>query len=150
MRIFEQGYKWNFVDTTDCYVGYDNGLNCCESFGYAFFPEHPTQENLNDWRGAIPEDTPTEAPPGAEAMVFDREFFKSFRGNYAGGWAVFRLTRPLRQQNDARYRELERQQVIDGSPDEMFLALYNHHNGYYCHGFELGITGGQVIKSGGI
>ena len=32
--------------------------------------------------------------------------------------------------------EAERKLIAEGGAVEIFLMLYNHHNGYYGHGFE--------------
>ena len=32
-----------------------------------------------------------------------------------------------------------------GMPDK-YLHVFNHHNGYYAHGFEFGVKGGNVTK----
>lgn len=34
MLIKEEGYRINFIDSNDCFVGFDYSADCCESFGY--------------------------------------------------------------------------------------------------------------------
>ena len=46
-----------------------------------------------------------------------------------GGWEIFRLT--------------------NANGVEIFLYIYNEHNGYYAHGFNFG-TPDRVISSGSI
>jgi hypothetical protein len=87
----------------------------------------------------------TDTPPtNLEELVFDIEFHRSYHDWDGGGYAVFRL--------------------LDGGPNIVYLVLYNHHNGYYGHGFEVkhgGITveadgkfvryeGGETIRNGGL
>ncbi len=36
--------------------------------------------------------------------------------------------------------------IINSKKEELFLVLYNNHNGYYGHGFEFGV-GENIIES---
>lgn len=136
MRVFEKDCKINFVDTNDVFVGFDSGQYCCESFGYNFA--------LSSEQGA--DEVP--APSNLEAMIFDVEYFVEHEADYQQA-VVFRLTHPIRVGNDAGMRAAERQLAADGGHAEIFLVLYNHHNGYYGHGFSME-HGGTVVQSGGI
>ncbi len=107
MRIFESNGKINFVDDNNVFVGFDNTQDCCESFGYVLSESIP----LN--RDSVIEGTDF---PG---FNFDTSFFEDkLPGFYTeeGGVALFKL--------------------IKGD-ETMFLTLYNVHNGYYGHGFEM-------------
>lgn len=120
MKSFQNGYKINFVDDNNVLVGFDNESHCCENFGYFLSRSVPT--------GII------ESPDmsiDAEGFNFDVNFFKDAvsRDEFdCGGMVVFRLTK--------------------GS-EEIFLSLYNSHNGYYSHGFEMEV-GGVKIHDGNI
>ena len=119
MRIFEKDGKTNFVDTQDVYVGLDAYQSCCESFGHYFS------------HGATKEDEEIETPENLEEMIFDVEFFEERDGHDQGGEAVFRLFNP---------HQVE---------PVIYLVLFNHHNGYYSHGFEMQV-GGTVVQSGAL
>jgi len=66
----------------------------------------------------------------ADGFNFDREFFKEVSGDDfdCGGMAVFRLTK---------------------GDEEIFLSLFNAHNGYYSHGFRVTV-GGITIREGSL
>lgn len=102
----------NFVDENDVFVGYDTDQGCCEWAGWFISPTHHQEvkysqlEALENERHCI------------DQYSFDPTFLQkhSWRALDAGEAAVFRL-------------------VADGEPD-LFLHLFNNHNGYYEHGFE--------------
>ena len=78
---------------------------------------------------------PTKMEEGAEnidteGFNFDTKFFHEVMSDdfECGGMVVFRLTK---------------------GAEEIFLSLYNSHNGYYSHGFEMTI-GGTQIHSGSL
>ena len=138
MRIFETGAKINFVDTNDVFIGFDAYQSCCESFGHFFTDkvggDHPT---LYKQFGAWDKDYPTEQPSNLAALVFDPTFYLNEHDSDGGGYAVFKLVdKPADRAhpNDAK--------------TVVYLVLYNHHNGYYGHGFTVK-HGGTVIEANG-
>jgi hypothetical protein len=100
--------KVNFVDANNVVVGFDMGQDCCETFGYL----------LTDKIPSTPEDAQVTAEE-LEPYVFDIGYrhANAVPDNDGGGSATFRL-------------------VAEGLPDR-YLTLYNHHNGYYAHGFDM-------------
>ena len=135
MRIFEQGSKINFVDINDVYVGFDNYASCCETFGHYFASSAESSDEL-------------EAPVNLEEMIFDVSFFAEGGGSDTyDAQARFRLVQPSRVETDRVTRERERKLAAEGGVSEIFLVIYNHHNGYYGHGFEMK-HGGTVVQSG--
>ena len=137
MRIFNQSGKTNFVDTNDILVGFDTYQCCCEDFGYFFAITSGEMAKEID------------PPLNLEDLVFDPDFFKEHPGSDQGGVAVFRLFLPRRFRVDQEMREMERELKSNGGCEEVFLHLYNHHNGYYSHGFSM--THGDIkIQSGSI
>lgn len=119
MKIFEKDGKINFVDDNNVLVGFDYGQCCCESFGYSITRE-------------IPSECSDECLPESDldGYQFDRDFFQE--GDESefdwGGSVTFKL---------------------DKDGDSVFLTLYNSHNGYYSHGFEMSI-GNECIRDGSI
>ena len=133
MKKFEKDGKLNFVDDANVLVGFDNTACCCESFGYHLtrsIPQRPSGDSYAAHYEYTPE---TVSDNDAEGYLFDRTFFKELGGEELyteDGCAVtFRLVKP-------------------DSPD-LYLTLYNSHNGYYSHGFEMSV-GGTVIQDGSI
>lgn len=120
MRTFSSDRKINFVDDANVLVGFDNESCCCESFGHFLSRTMPTKTTDGDDK------------IDAEGYNFDTAFFMEPEpaDEYfdCGGMAVFRLTK--------------------GS-EEIFLTLYNSHNGYYSHGFEMNV-GGTKIHDGSL
>lgn len=104
--------KVNFTDKNDVFVGYDMGQCCCEEAGYFFSYQEDTLSSDDN-----------EANEDLEGYVFDTSFFKEVNANDLdeGGQVCFKL-------------------VCEGKSD-LFLHLYNCHNGYYGHGFEAEIKG---------
>jgi hypothetical protein len=126
MRIFDSAEgrfshkAINFVDENNVLVGFDMSQDCCESFGWYIRTEPtPYVRDLSNTENS---------PPNIEAYNFDPEYCEEIESSSldAGGEVVFRLT-------------------ADNLPD-LFLHLYNSHNGYYSHGFTVSI-GGEVVKS---
>lgn len=111
--------KVNFVDNNDVFVGYDTGQCCCEDAGW-FIALEKTRYEYD-----------LEAPNHGQELanyVFDKEYFEYGDGYFdSGAIVVFKLT-------------------ANNKPD-LYLHLYNVHNGYYSHGFELK-HGENLIKEG--
>lgn len=115
------GSKVNFVDQNNTVVGYDLDQCCCEHAGWYISETKRT-------------DTDTEREPAPRDLgpyTFDRAFFEEVEGAdvEAGGMVRFRL-------------------VADGQPD-LFLHIFNSHNGYYGHGFTVEHSG-EVIRVGAL
>lgn len=146
MKIFESDGKINFVDTNDVYIGFDAWQSCCEHFGYGFLNKIP--EQMAD--GFYDHEADTK-PDNLESMVFDTDFFQEYPYNDGGGYAVFRLVAPqfARQQTDTKKRQVEREFAANNFLVECYLVLFNHHNGYYGHGFEVK-HGGELVQTGGL
>ena len=107
MKIFERDGKINFVDDNNVFVGFDYSQSCCEYFGWSLTKEFPT----DFWKG--------ENGINPDGYRFDREYFKDEVPGLdvdAGGVVVFRLVK---------------------EEDQIFLMLWNSHNGYYGHGFSM-------------
>lgn len=127
MKVFEESMntyptKVNFVDKNNVFVGYDLDQQCCEDAGWYLSYEigGPHIKDWNNLRGV-----------NISRYVFDIEFFEDIS-------------------SESEYTEEENTVVFklikDGSPD-IFLHLYNTHNGYYGHGFVVK-HGGEKVQTG--
>lgn len=127
MRIFEGGEpqawakKVNFVDQNNVLVGWDDSQCCCEKFGWFLSRQPPGPGQTEGME---------EHPSDLEAYVFDQDYFLELDpdtkwGDHNGS-VTFRLT--------------------NGS-EELYLTLFNHHNGYYGHGFTM-LDGQFQVRQG--
>ncbi|CAM0008521.1 hypothetical protein VPHK375_0026 [Vibrio phage K375] len=120
----EQGWqsKVNFTDCNDVFVGFDTAQDCCEDAGYFIskLKDEAYQYSGNECLS-----------DNIDGYVFDVTFFENVDSSDLddGGQVCFRLTKP--------------------GFDDLYLHLYNSHNGYYSHGFEAKI-GGELWVDGGI
>lgn len=133
MKVFEEGYsswpsKVNFADQNNVVVGYDLEQNCCETAGWFLTKTLPCvwDEREYAWGGEKIDHKTVDLDP----YVFDTAYFNehpespdSANSMDSGGAVAFRLT---------------------NGTDELFLVLYNIHNGYYSHGFTVEVGGVKV------
>jgi len=121
MRIFEGaswGRKVNFVDKNNVLVGYDMDQCCCENADWYILDRIESDTSLS---GSVEE--------SLEDYNFDPNFFQDVDGDYnSGGMVVFKL-------------------INEKNGDEKYLHLFNIHNGYYGHGFQLSIDN-KIIQDG--
>lgn len=126
MVVFENTEKWqekvNFVDENDVVVGYDLSQNCCEHANW-FIADKVTPYSYDFYQ------TETHERKDLSGYVFDIDFIEEVESSDldSGGMVVFKLV------------------AID-KPD-LYLHIFNSHNGYYAHGFEVK-HGGVVIRDG--
>lgn len=107
MRAFEKDGKYNFVDDNNVLVGFDAQCCCCENFGWMVSKEIPPPDELNE----------REQNKEYEGFNFDTSFInKQPSGMDCGEQVSFRMTK---------------------GGDILYLTLWNHHNGYYSHGFDM-------------
>ena len=115
--------KINFVDSNDVIVGFNIETDCCEQSGFYITPE--ISETI-----AFEKD---EEIPNCDGYIFDINFFKEINCGKCGdnfeNMVIFRL--------------------IKNNSHDLYLHLFNYHNGYYYHGFYLEIDG-KIVKSFGI
>jgi hypothetical protein len=127
MKIFENAgssysSKVNFVDENDVFVGYDTQQGCCEDAGY-FLSYKITGDIYGD-------DSDVNVP----SEELNHYCFKKAEPTWvdskdveSGGVVAFLLEAPDRP--------------------NLYLHLYNNHNGYYSHGFQI-VAGEEVIEEG--
>lgn len=116
------GHRVNFVDDNNVFVGYDMDQSCCEYASW-YISDDPVFTLEGD-------EKPEPTARVLESYVFDRDYMEDHDDGRLdeGGAVSFRL-------------------VSEGRPD-LFLFLFNIHNGYYGHGFSFGIdeTSGWTTK----
>lgn len=113
MKIFKkEDEKVNFVDINNVLIGYDMRQDCCE---YADWFISETKEDKEKGRDKKIVDY--------SGYVFDVTYFEEIDapGGDAGKMVRFKL-------------------MADNKPD-LYLHIFNCHNGYYGHGFEATING---------
>lgn len=121
MKIFDQTKEFpgkvNFVDKNNVCLGYNMAQDCCENADW--FISDKEEKTYDDVN---------ELEFDVEEFVFDPTYFEDVdcSGLDEGGMVRFRL--------------------VNGDA-ELFIHIYNCHNGYYGHGFEFKI--GDEIKQNG-
>ena len=129
MKILDSYEKYgghvNFIDDNDVFVGYDIHQDCCEEADWYIVDRIiPYSYGWSD--DHIPQ---PDGVPDVCDYSFDLDFFQNVQSDHldAGEMVVFKL-------------------VAKDKPD-LYLHLYNCHNGYYGHGFEVK-HGGETVRSG--
>jgi hypothetical protein len=119
--------KVNFVDDNNVLVGYDFSGQCCENYGWYI----RSKVTLSREDSLFDETTDINAiNESLKEWAFDTSFFAELSdGKYD-------------QENAAVFR------LVNGE-NELFLHLYNIHNGYYSHGFDFS-KDGEIIQSGSL
>jgi hypothetical protein len=131
VTVFEDMDRVNFIDSNNVLVGFEAEQQCCEEFGYFILDKVDiSKDHLTKKDNYIDAERSTIEYPG---YLFDQDFLYTV-GYSSCGYedtqvAVFRLT------ND--------------DDKELFLHIFNTHNGYYSHGFFMD-QNGEEIKSGSI
>lgn len=120
MKIFEkEDVRVNFVDENNVFVGYNLMQDCCECADW--FISNKIENEILDTKDLKIKD-----------YIFDKTFFEELENCPTldeGRMIIFKL-------------------VCTGKPD-LYLHLFNSHNGYYSHGFEFGI-GEDILKEGSL
>lgn len=123
MKIFtSENSTWNekinFVDSNNLFVGYDMAQDCCESFGW-FISKSISPKVIKE----------IFSEP-VDNYSFDKYFFAEIKCDTEledGSMVIFRL--------------------VCKDSDDLYLHLYNCHNGYYSHGFEFK-KGDKILRDG--
>lgn len=121
MKEFIKDGKVNFCDSNDVLIGFSNEQNCCESFGWFYSKDIPTLPNI---------DKDQMSDPKLKNYLFDTSFFLQ-QDSDNKNCATFKLIN-ARSKNKTIY-----------------LTIFNHHDGYYSHGFKVQV-GGKVIQEGAL
>ena len=129
MRVFERsgksgrGNRVTFVDENNVVVGFEFEGSCCEVFGCVFVDKIPDNISYDDNIESI--------EFKKEDYVFDTTFFN---GNLSlkhcdCGACAFRL--------------------VNKTGGQIFLILYNRHDVYYAHGFDMKVND-KILYEGNI
>lgn len=133
MRVIEcekgRSQSINFVDVKNRVVGFDDNQQCCESFDWIVTNAIPDR---NNYKKLI--ELKENANFDFEDYVFDTGFFieKSDDDEVVGDYTNFVVFK-----------------LIFPGKEDLFLILWNHHNGYYSHGFSFN-SGEETLKKGEI
>lgn len=121
IKIFEKDGKINFVDELNTLVGFDYQQSCCENFGWYLLKSEPKSLQIDESEKIDHEKI------DLSNYLFDKGYFKidNDEGYDNNNFVVFR---------------------IKNEKIKLYLILYNSHNGYYGHGFNMDI-GGKTIYS---
>jgi hypothetical protein len=103
MLIKEFGFKINFIDCQDNFVGLDAHQFCCENFGW-FVAEEVTS-NIPD-----------------KSLSLDGFWFD-----------VGTHPLSIESDYDYRVEDIVAFKCVNECGAVRYLHLFNHHNGYYCH-----------------
>jgi hypothetical protein len=121
IKVFINGCKMNAVDDKNNLVGFDTSDDCCAHGGWFVSPKKITE----DYNGTYDQEESVDYPE----YTFDPNFFEGTEANEIQG-----------DDGIIRFR-----MVAEGKPD-LFLHLYNCHNGYYSKGFYYSF--GEIKKEG--
>lgn len=120
-------YSTNFIDKNNVFVGFDDRRCVSEDFGYVIY------KNLKDEKQIFVGDI--------SGYLFDTKYFND----------EINLDE-LSKLTDIEYWdivEVAEFRLTKEGEDDIYLVLYNSHNGYYGHGFEF-VVDGKVIEEGSL
>ena len=108
MKIFNKNGKINYVDENNVVVGFDDTSCCCEVYGSYF--TYDVEYSQESEECEISEKTLDE-------YNFDPTYFLDGYDDERGGGGFVQF------------------KTIHETLPDVYLILYNFHNGYYSHGF---------------
>jgi hypothetical protein len=113
MKCFDQVAPWpnkvNYVDTNNVVLGFDTQRNGCEDFGHGLASSLLEAKDITTYRV-------DPCPFDITDYSFAQEAPASLGGEASDTNAMaFRILSP--------------------NKPELFVVIWNHHNGYYAHGF---------------
>ena len=133
MKVLKMNDSVNFVDNNNVLVGYDMKQECCEQAGW--FISNKVEENIAIGGNGV-EDIAKKygIEVDTETFVFDKDYHVFFTVKSSSVWTmedmnvvVFRIYDPHNGKN-------------------LYLHLFNSHNGYYSHGFEVKHCNEIIVK----
>lgn len=129
MKAFDTLGRWNWIDKTGCFVGFDSSSQCCEWFGFVWRNE----------RGEWEENENPQSDYLAHYTWDPSYFWEGETGRMLGDEG---------EENPEYAVEFR---AVSDSPEQyppLTLRLLNAHNGYYSHAFAMGIGGDTVLQHG--
>lgn len=149
IRHFDDFCRDNWVDDNNCFVGFDVEGHCCETFGSFWFTMDGDNFGLHNWSND-------------NDYVWDTSWFLSSDDAYSLAErldAAFALP-DTEWNNTNNYYALNYGSTdyvffrATGRSGDVYLVLYNSHNGYYCHGWDFGVNNSNgtttTISSGSL
>jgi len=117
MLIKEESSKTNFIDSLDRFIGFDTSQSCCEDADWFVSDKKESYYDGRDNPGVRDHNVEGfDFVPGAVTEISGTED----QGLDDGGMVIFTLR--------------------NAEGKELFLHLYNAHNGYYGHGVETNVA----------
>ncbi len=113
MKIFDKDSKINFVDENNVFVGYDMGQDCCELADW-FISEKAGKNIINEKE--------VKNTPDILEYSFDAQYFQEV------------------DSPDVDEGRMVRFKLVAKDKPDLYLHIFNAHNGYYGHGFEATIN----------
>lgn len=125
-------FKTNFIDRNNVVLGFDLLENCCEDFGWFII------------------DTPCK---NKDTFIAVKDQEKSIR--YLGYCFDIEYNEKVIINDDFKDINIVIFRISNEKGDLKYLHLYNHHNGYYTHGFALSLNSnlhktGELVYNGRI
>jgi hypothetical protein len=121
VKFFEDNDRLNWVDSNNVFVGFSNWQDCCEEWGGGY------------WSSLSKDAVRVDLDEENNNYVFDTSFYiEDFSWEEDYDRDVYRAAFKL----------------SNGKKD-IFLIIWNEHNGYYAHGFQF-CNGDTVIVKGSI
>lgn len=120
VKYFENE-RMNWVDSNNVFVGFYNEQDCCEEWGGGY------------WSSLDKDAVRVDVNEDNNDYVFDTSFYIE---NFA--WEEDYD----RDVNRAAFK-------LTNGVNDIFLVIWNEHNGYYAHGFEF-CNGDTVIVKGSV
>ena len=128
ITIFDRTEKFpgkvNFIDDRNNLIGFDMESSCCEDFGWLI--EGTDLSNKKD--GGVFK---------LENYSFNKYSFKINRCNDDEGGEIIITLRGKKRKSFIESVKLP----------NLYLHIFNNHNGYYSHGFELSIDDEKIVCS---
>lgn len=126
MKIFDQVEPWynkvNFVDENNVVLGYDLSQDCCEHADWYISESEKSSYSYESKHEQILEEN------DLSEYIFDVDFepFYDYDNNC------------LDEGSDIAFR-------ITNGKKELFIHIFNAHNGYYGHGFEFMVKDKKIL-----
>lgn len=121
VKMFEKHGKTNWVDSNNVVLGYDTAQSCCEDASYLYyFTQKYNEFVIRDLEN------------GNNDYVFDTDF--CVIGEEAFNYIEHDTYTKV---SDLDCGEIVSFKLVSPTKGDVYITLYNAHNGYYAHGFSM-------------